>query len=112
MTGEHSFYSDIVPDHAHTYTRHYRESFPPENIPLLRELLLELTSHSVISGKNKVILRKLFIAASAHAPKLYFDLPGCVDHLLSVEDCTRSTFTMARLDSFHRRALVQSKRVH
>ncbi|KAL4071677.1 armadillo-type protein [Scleroderma yunnanense] len=49
------------------------ETLPPENAPLLRELLLELTSHSIVAGKNKVILRKLFVAITSLALKI---VPG------------------------------------
>ncbi|KAH7882096.1 armadillo-type protein, partial [Phlebopus sp. FC_14] len=46
------------------------ETFPQENASLLRDLLLELTSHSVLSGRNKVILRKLFVAITSLALKI------------------------------------------
>ncbi|KAG6334626.1 hypothetical protein ID866_4467 [Astraeus odoratus] len=52
------------------------ESFPPENAPFLRELLLELTSHSILSGKNRVILRKLFVAITSLALKIAPGVPS------------------------------------
>lgn len=32
---------------------------------MLRELLLKLTSHSILTGKGKVVCRKLFVAVSS-----------------------------------------------
>lgn len=43
---------------------HCRDSFPEENAEHLRELLLKLTSHSILTGKGKVVCRKLFVAVS------------------------------------------------
>lgn len=60
------------------------ESFPPDNAPLLRDLLLDLTSHAVLSGKNKVILRKLFVAITSLALKLAAGTPsGWPDWIVS-----------------------------
>ncbi|KAI6009284.1 armadillo-type protein [Pisolithus marmoratus] len=60
------------------------ESFPPDNAPFLRDLLLELTSHAVLSGKNKVILRKLFVAIASLALKLATGTPsGWPDWIVS-----------------------------
>ncbi|KAI6014180.1 armadillo-type protein [Pisolithus marmoratus] len=60
------------------------ESFPPDNAPFLRDLLLELTSHAVLSGKNKVILRKLFVAIASLALKLATGAPsGWPDWIVS-----------------------------
>ena len=39
-----------------------RDTFPPDNATSLRDLVLELTSHSIVSGRSKIILRKLFVA--------------------------------------------------
>jgi hypothetical protein len=44
---------------------HRRDSFPDENAELLRELLLKLTSHSILTGKSKMVCRKLFVAVSS-----------------------------------------------
>lgn len=38
-----------------------RDSFPQEHVESLRDLIVELTGHSIVVGKNKVILRKLFV---------------------------------------------------
>ncbi|KIN96655.1 hypothetical protein M404DRAFT_931992 [Pisolithus tinctorius Marx 270] len=60
------------------------ESFPPDNAPFLRDLLLDLTSHAVLSGKNKVILRKLFVAITSLALKLAAGTPsGWPDWIVS-----------------------------
>ncbi|KAJ4473110.1 armadillo-type protein [Lentinula aciculospora] len=45
-------------------------TFPPEHAELLRDLLVQLTSHSVGVGKSKVILRKLFVSLTSLALKL------------------------------------------
>ena len=39
-----------------------RDTFPPDNVIPLRDLMLDLTAHSVQAGHSKVILRKLFVA--------------------------------------------------
>lgn len=39
-----------------------RDAFPQENAAQLRDLMLDLTGHSVLAGRSKVILRKLFVA--------------------------------------------------
>lgn len=39
-----------------------RSTFPQEHVESLRDLLVQLTSHSVSVGKSKVILRKLFVS--------------------------------------------------
>ncbi|KAI6113429.1 armadillo-type protein [Pisolithus croceorrhizus] len=60
------------------------ESFPPDDAPFLRDLLLELISHAVLSGKNKVILRKLFVAITSLALKLATGTPsGWPDWIVS-----------------------------
>ncbi|KAF8553854.1 ARM repeat-containing protein [Imleria badia] len=46
------------------------ETFPPDNATLLRDLVLELLSHSIVSGKSKIILRKLFVAITSLALKI------------------------------------------
>ncbi|KAF9237195.1 armadillo-type protein [Melanogaster broomeanus] len=46
------------------------DAFPHENAPSLRDFLLELTLHSIVSGKTKVILRKLFVAITSLALKI------------------------------------------
>ncbi|KAH7927601.1 ARM repeat-containing protein [Leucogyrophana mollusca] len=46
------------------------DSFPQENASQLRDLMLELTSYCILSGRNKVILRKLFVAIASLALKL------------------------------------------
>ncbi|KIK18577.1 hypothetical protein PISMIDRAFT_109109 [Pisolithus microcarpus 441] len=62
-------------------------SFPPDDVPFLRDLLLELTSHAVLSGKNKVILRKLFVAITSLALKLAPGAPsGWPDWIVSTVD--------------------------
>ncbi|ESK97855.1 importin 13 [Moniliophthora roreri MCA 2997] len=45
-------------------------SFPQEHAESLRDMLIQLTAHSVSVGKSKVILRKLFVALSSLALKL------------------------------------------
>lgn len=40
----------------------FREAFPQEHAVALRDMLLQLTAHSMVIGRNKVILRKLFVA--------------------------------------------------
>ncbi|KAG5635745.1 hypothetical protein H0H81_010228 [Sphagnurus paluster] len=47
--------------------------FPQENALQLRDLILQLASHSMTIGRSKVILRKLFVALSSLALKL---VPG------------------------------------
>ncbi|KAH7905355.1 armadillo-type protein [Hygrophoropsis aurantiaca] len=44
--------------------------FPRENASQLRDLMLELTSYCILSGRNKVILRKLFVALASLALKI------------------------------------------
>jgi hypothetical protein len=44
---------------------HCRDSFPEENAEMLRELLLKLTLHSILTGKGKVVCRKLFVVVSS-----------------------------------------------
>ncbi|KAG9308679.1 armadillo-type protein [Chiua virens] len=46
------------------------DTFPPDNATSLRDLTLELTSHSIASGKSKIILRKLFVAITSLALKI------------------------------------------
>ncbi|CDO75722.1 hypothetical protein BN946_scf184493.g20 [Trametes cinnabarina] len=47
------------------------ESFPQEAATQLRDLLLELTGRAIVSGQNKVTLRKLFVAITSLAVKLH-----------------------------------------
>ncbi|KAF8064415.1 armadillo-type protein [Lyophyllum atratum] len=47
--------------------------FPEEHAIRLRDLLVQLTSHSMATGRSKIILRKLFVALSSLALKL---VPG------------------------------------
>jgi hypothetical protein len=53
-----------VSDHARRVGRltRARDTFPPDNATSLRDMVLELTSHSIVTGKSKIILRKLFVA--------------------------------------------------
>ncbi|KAI0799725.1 ARM repeat-containing protein [Irpex lacteus] len=44
--------------------------FPHEHDAQLRDLLVAITGHSIVSGYNKVILRKLFVAITSLALKL------------------------------------------
>ncbi|KAF9232210.1 membrane bound O-acyl transferase family-domain-containing protein [Melanogaster broomeanus] len=44
------------------------DTFPHENAPSLRDFLLEMTLHSIVSGKTKVVLRKLLPLALKIAP--------------------------------------------
>ncbi|KAH0833884.1 armadillo-type protein [Lanmaoa asiatica] len=46
------------------------DTFPVDNATSLRDLVLELTSHSIVSGKSKIILRKLFVAITSLALKI------------------------------------------
>ncbi|KAF8835272.1 ARM repeat-containing protein [Paxillus ammoniavirescens] len=46
------------------------DTFPQDNAPSLRDFVLELTLHSIVSGKNKIILRKLFVAITSLALKI------------------------------------------
>lgn len=40
----------------------YRDSFPQDHVLDLRNALLDIAGRSVAAGKNKVTLRKLFVA--------------------------------------------------
>ena len=40
----------------------HRDAFPSEHIEGLRDLVVQLTAHSVTIGRSKFILRKLFVA--------------------------------------------------
>ncbi|KAH8077079.1 ARM repeat-containing protein [Cristinia sonorae] len=51
-------------------------TFPPENAQRLRDMLLELTGRLMASGRNKVILRKLFVAITSLALKLGTQTPS------------------------------------
>ncbi|KAF9529893.1 armadillo-type protein [Crepidotus variabilis] len=46
------------------------DAFPQEHAGSLRDMLLQLTAHSMAIGRNKVILRKLFVAVTSLALKL------------------------------------------
>ncbi|CAA7262307.1 unnamed protein product [Cyclocybe aegerita] len=46
------------------------EAFPAENVEMLRDLMVQLTAHSISVGHGKFILRKLFVALSSLALKL------------------------------------------
>ncbi|KAF8124319.1 armadillo-type protein [Boletus edulis] len=46
------------------------DTFPADNATSLRDLVLQLTSHSILSGKGKIILRKLFVAITSLALKI------------------------------------------
>ena len=50
-----------------------RAAFPQEHALQLRDMMLEITSRAIAGGRNKVILRKLFVAVStmnlADAPR-------------------------------------------
>jgi hypothetical protein len=46
------------------------DSFPEENAEHLRDLLLKLTSHSILTGKGKVVCRKLFVAITSLALRI------------------------------------------
>ena len=43
-------------------TRQRRSTFPEENTLQLRDLLIDLSGRSMAAGRNKVILRKLYVA--------------------------------------------------
>jgi hypothetical protein len=47
-----------------------RDTFPEANRTQLRDLILELAAHSIVVGRSKVILRKLFVAV-----RLYHHTP-------------------------------------
>lgn len=47
----------------------YRDVFPSEHIEGLRDLMVQLTTHSVAIGRSKFILRKLFVAV--RSPNLF-----------------------------------------
>lgn len=46
------------------------DSFPEENAEHLRDFLLKLTSHSILTGKGKVVCRKLFVAITSLALRI------------------------------------------
>ncbi|PPQ95113.1 hypothetical protein CVT25_011656 [Psilocybe cyanescens] len=46
------------------------EVFPPKHVEDLRDLMVQLTAHSVAIGRSKFILRKLFVALTSLALKL------------------------------------------
>ncbi|KAG7094032.1 hypothetical protein E1B28_007654 [Marasmius oreades] len=50
-------------------------SFPQEHVEALRDLLIQLTAHSVAVGKKKVVLRKLFVSLTSLALKLVAQHP-------------------------------------
>ena len=67
--GAHTIQVKIARDWYVYYYVHYdmmlnshRDSFPHEHDEELRDLLVNVTGHSVVVGFNKVILRKLFVA--------------------------------------------------
>ena len=41
-----------------------RETFPPGDPLRLRDLVLDLTTHSMLAGRSRSVLRKLFVAVS------------------------------------------------
>ncbi|KAJ3573233.1 hypothetical protein NP233_g2568 [Leucocoprinus birnbaumii] len=49
------------------------DSFPKDHAESLRDLMVQLTAHSIASGRSKFILRKLFVALTSLALKL---VPG------------------------------------
>ncbi|KIY73852.1 ARM repeat-containing protein [Cylindrobasidium torrendii FP15055 ss-10] len=59
--GAHTIQVKIVRDWA---------SFPENNVAALRDLLLQLTVHALVTGKLGVITRKLFVAICALAHKI------------------------------------------
>ncbi|KZP33116.1 ARM repeat-containing protein [Athelia psychrophila] len=46
------------------------DAFPQDHALQLRDLILDMTAHSVLAGHSKVILRKLFVALTSLALKL------------------------------------------
>ena len=46
----------------------YRDTFPSEHSDGLRDLMVQLTAHSVTIGRSKFILRKLFVAVRFPLP--------------------------------------------
>jgi hypothetical protein len=49
------------------------EHFPPQHVESLKNVMVQLTAHSIAMGRGKVILRKLFVALTSLALKL---VPG------------------------------------
>lgn len=53
------------------------DNFPKEHAESLRDLMVQLTAHSIASGRSRFILRKLFVALTSLALKL---VPGHPTH--------------------------------
>ena len=51
-----------------TQLNFYRDSILPEHIEGLRDLMVQLTAHSITIGRSKFILRKLFVAVRSPLP--------------------------------------------
>ena len=60
----------------------FRDSFPKEHTDLLRDMMIQLTAHSIAVGRNKVILRKLFVAVSTKTRKLRRSLSRLEAHVV------------------------------
>lgn len=80
----------------------FRDAFPQDHALQLRDLILDMTAHSVLAGHSKVILRKLFVAVS-----LLLLLGDFLEkltvhdaaHILGAETCPDASTSMARLDT-------------
>jgi hypothetical protein len=48
-----------------------REAFPAEHAETLRDLMVQLTAHSLAIGRTKFILRKLFVAVRSSSDILH-----------------------------------------
>jgi hypothetical protein len=46
----------------------YRDTFSSEHVEGLRDLMVQLTAHSIAIGRSKFILRKLFVAVRSPLP--------------------------------------------
>lgn len=86
--------------------------FPGDHIEDLRDLMVQLTAHSIAIGRSKVILRKLFVAVRVAFGGLlrHVLLPFTflhLAHLVGPQTCSRATLALARLDSWmHLRVFV------
>jgi hypothetical protein len=66
----------LVPNLSTSFVAHhssFRDSFPSEHVQRLRDLMVQLTAHSMSTGRGKFILRKLFVAV--RSPLRYVSLP-------------------------------------
>ena len=77
--GAHTAQVKIARDWYVVFERHraplsdiLRDAFPAQNVESLRDLMLQLTAHNAAIGRDKFILRKLFVAVRSCQPFGFF----------------------------------------